>query len=75
LFSSRPSSTKSASRGEQEVMRVPNTEYGSEGVRVDGDGALLDAKALSVGRGGDAFSPDAADRKLVVEIDQRGIGG
>jgi|HubBroStandDraft_6_1064221.scaffolds.fasta_scaffold3161109_1 hypothetical protein len=56
-------------------MRVPNTEYWSESVRVDGDGALLDAKALSVGRGGDAFSPDAADRKLVVEIDQRGIGG
>jgi hypothetical protein len=36
---------------------------------------LLNTKALATGRGSNAFSPNAADGKLMMEIDQRGIGG
>jgi hypothetical protein len=38
-------------------------------------GALLDTKALAIGRGSNAFSPNPADGQLMMEIDQRGIGG
>src|SRR4051812_23002215 len=37
--------------------------------------ALLDAKALAVGGGHDTFSPDPADGKLMMEVDQRSISG
>lgn len=33
---------------------------------------MLDTEALAVGRRGDAFAPDAADGKLMMEVNQRG---
>jgi len=36
---------------------------------------LLNAEALAVGRGSNALSPDMAKRKLMMEVDQRGVGG
>src|SRR4051794_18455050 len=37
--------------------------------------ALLDAEALAIGGGNNTFSPDAAEGKLMMEVNQRGIGG
>lgn len=37
--------------------------------------ALLDAEPLAVGGRSNSLSPNAADRKLMMEVDQRGVGG
>jgi hypothetical protein len=50
------------------IAKIPRVIRGKQG-------ALLDTKALAIGRGSNAFSPNAADGKLMMEIDQRGIGG
>ena len=49
------------------IAKIPRVIRGKQG-------ALLDTKALAIGRGSNAFSPNAADEELMMEIDQRGIG-
>jgi hypothetical protein len=50
------------------IAKIPRVIRGKQG-------ALLDTKALAIGRGSNAFSQNAADGKLMMEIDQHGIGG